>query len=112
MGEQIMGVDYTPVGGLGVKVTDDMVEKFIASEEFTLNEWKDDPYFCLEELGFIYAETGNSYTGRDQDFYLFIDGDNLAEILENVDDFIGDLANFGIHVTNADIKVVEELCID
>ena len=45
-----MGIDYDGVGGIGIELTEELVQRFIAAEYFTEEEWQDDYEDCLETI--------------------------------------------------------------
>jgi hypothetical protein len=106
-----MSIDYEGVGGIGIKLTDDLIKKLIEKNIFTKDEWKEDAYECLERLNIYYQQAGNVFIGI-YDWYLMVDGYNLKEINENVDQFIIDIKNkIGIDLTLSDLKVIEDCFI-
>jgi hypothetical protein len=106
-----MSIDYEGVGGIGIKLTDDLIEKLIEKNIFTKDEWEEDARECLERLNIYYKQAGNVFT-EIYYWYLMVDGDNLKEINENVDQFIIDIKNkIGIDLTLSDLKVIEDCFI-
>ena len=107
-----MGVDWDwyGVGGIGVKVTSDMIELLINNGVFTDEEWEADKDECIDLLGILYSKAGNDYSGETY-FYLFVDGKNLEEVNKNSKIFIEKLSQFGIILKEKDLIVVEDLCV-
>jgi|GEM_PF-6478644 len=103
-----MGVDYNGVGGIGIKVTDDIICELIENGTFIEEDWDDDPDECLNDIGLAYASAGNCYSG-DTYYYWFVSGKNLDEINANANGFIKKLDDLGIRVTTKDLMVIEDL---
>ncbi len=56
-----MGVDYDGVGGIGIELTEEMIEYAIDHEVFTEEEWDDDRDYCLSKgEGFVYSVAGSA----------------------------------------------------
>lgn len=105
-----MGVDYNGVGGIGVKLEDEMIEKLIASGLFSGEEWEEDEQECVEKIRIGYSEAGNCYSGNTW-FYLLVEGETLPEINANKLEFIGRLSDIGITIADEDLKVISDLHI-
>lgn len=106
-----MGIDYDGVGGVGIELTDKMLESAYTIGTFTEEEWDECYDTCLSRTGLSWSQAGNSYSG-DTDFYLFVDANNLAQVLENVDKFIDDVdKHFGRKLEMEDIKVISEILV-
>lgn len=45
-----MNVEFSGVGGVGVKLTAEMINYAIDNEIFTNDDWDDDPLICLSKL--------------------------------------------------------------
>jgi hypothetical protein len=105
-----MGVDYIPVGGIGIKVTHEIKKKLtIVNEGDCCGGCMDS---LLSDLELEYAEAGDgSYTGEENTYYLMVQGSTLVEINENTDEFISKLKSYDIDVSVSDVKVISELHI-
>lgn len=103
-----MSIDYDACAGIGVKVTEEMIEKFIKFRFFTKEDWDDDAPGCLECLNLIYGTAGSYYSGNVW-YYLFVEGDNLREINKNLDKFIKVFNTVGIDLKEEDLEVIEDL---
>jgi len=105
-----MGIDYDGVGGIGIEITKDVLEKFISFGLFTEEQWDEDYYDCLEKIGLLYNTAGNFYSGDMEDLthYLFVRGNNLQEILDNEPEFISALEKFGITISRKDLIVISD----
>ena len=105
-----MGVDYDGVGGIGIEITDYVIDKLINYGLFTRDEWEDDYDFCLSKIGFVYELAGNgSYTGRENDrYYCLVPGSNLMEIVANKMKFIKRFEEFGIMLDDTSLIVISD----
>lgn len=106
-----MGVDHESVGGIGIKVDRDMIEKFISSGLFTEDEWNEkDHQELIERIEIDYDEAGSGgYTGKENIFYLTVKGKNLTEIMDNEEIFRDKLKKFGIILEQKDLIVISDL---
>jgi hypothetical protein len=106
-----MGIDYNGVGGVGIQLTNDKIKKMIEKGVFTQEEWEYDNDECLtSKLKMLYDVGGNSYCGE-KNIYLFVPGPNLKIVNENVKDFIKDLSEVGIDITEEDILIISDYCV-
>jgi len=103
-----MFFDYSPVGGVGIQLTKEMVERLISNGKFSEDDWEDDPDGCIDELGMSYQTAGNSYSDETY-HYLLVEGSTLMEINENVDDFVSELSKNGITISKEEIHVIRDL---
>lgn len=105
-----MGVDYSPLGGIGIRVTKEYKKKLIVANEG--ETYDGDMVSVIEELGITAGTSGSgSYTGEENDYYMMVDGSTLMEINQNSAHFIKTLNSFGIDITEKDLEVIEELHI-
>jgi hypothetical protein len=105
-----MGIDYSGVCGIGVKVNDEIVDKFIENNIFDRGDWEDDPDYCLEKANFIYGAAGSYYSGE-VCYYLFVDGANLAGINKNAPAFVDSLSKLGISIDVDDLIMIEDILV-
>jgi len=104
-----MGVDHDGVGGIGVEITSEMVAQLIENGKFSEDDWDDDAYSCLDELGIEYQKAGaGDYGGQDR-WYWMTPGKTLAEINQNAPDFITRLQSIGINISVDELRVIEDL---
>ncbi len=109
-----MGIDYRGVGGIGIEVTEEMIDSAI---------WKKYPDFdedsnyeeklenLLSESSLEYATAGNAYSGE-TGFYLLVPGSTLGEVQENVPVFLeGILQIFDLKKDPVDLEVISDLLI-
>lgn len=110
-----MGISYGSVGGIGIELTEERIQKFISTGYFTEEEWEDDYYECLvsisEKLELSYESAGNFYNDDDKTHYLLVDGDNLKEVLENYQTFIDKLKTVGIELSIEDLDVISDYVV-
>jgi len=104
-----MSIDYNGVGGIGIKV-EDYVDCFIESKLFTQEEWDDDRYDCVEQIGIPFNSAGNHFCD-DVYYYLQVEGSNLVEINKNALSFIKKLEKYGIFLKLEDLEVISDICI-
>jgi hypothetical protein len=107
-----MSIDYDGVGGIGIELTEELVQKFIAANIFTEEEWEDDYYECLEKVeetfGIATDTAGNFYSDRDITHYLFVDGSNLKDILENHVTFLEKMKSVGVDLSLEDLELISD----
>lgn len=101
-----MGVDYSPVGGVGIKVTDKIKNKLRVAN----NGDGDDITEILDSLELPYAQAGDgNYSGNDNDFYLKVEGETLVEINSNAPAFIEKLKGYNVDISLNDLIMIEDL---
>lgn len=101
-----MGVDYTNVSGVGIILTDEMVDKFIEHGGFTREEYEEDDVWELEQLGFK-VQQGN-WTG-DELIYLTVEGKTFVEVTNHVSNFIQKLQSYEIRIDREDLLVLNDI---
>ncbi len=106
-----MGTSYIGVGGIGIKITKGIVQKFIDNGHFTQEEWNGDFDECLYKIDLEYKRSGNFYCGERGPIYVFVPGNNLKEINENAEQFIENFKKFGVEISIEDLKVVSDYLI-
>jgi hypothetical protein len=77
-----MSVDYDGVGGIGISLTEERIQKLIEHNIFTQEEYNDGSYEAIEKLNLIYSCAGDSYCEQTY-FYLFVEGGTLKEVMDN-----------------------------
>jgi len=106
-----VSIDYNGVGGIGIKVTDEILEFFKKNGIFTDEDWDQDGHNeCLSKLDILYSVAGSSYSGKFR-YYLFVEGKNLEEINKNSKQFIDKLAEYDLIIELKDLIVIEDLYI-
>jgi hypothetical protein len=104
-----MGVDVKSIAGIGLKLTDEMLEKIRNSKDIPIELWEYDPAWELnEELGFNVEIAGSSCTG-DIYYYLFLEGEILQDFRDNIVDVISKLKECDIHVDDNDFKLIRDI---
>lgn len=107
-----MGIDYSAVGGIGFKLTQEHFSKMIEGGLFTEEQLEEDLFEDLlfdlcDEIPVDIETSGNSYTGNIVKWAL-IPGKTFEEILENEDAFLKWFQKYGIEISRKDLKVVSE----
>ena len=107
-----MGVDYDGVGGIGIELTEEMIEYAIDHEVFTEEEWDGDRDYCLSKgEGFVYSVAGSAWSG-DICHYLFVPAATLGSINEKAPIFVEKVKEyFGVDIAVDDLKVIEDIYI-
>lgn len=103
-----MSVNYYGVGGIGILITDDRINKFIESNLFSKKDWNDDPYECMDIVGISWVSGGDLYF-EEYNFYFLVEGDNLEEINKNEKSFRNKLSKYGIFIQQKDLIVISDL---
>lgn len=109
-----MGISYDGVGGIGIELTEEIIQKLIAANIFTEEEWEDDYYTCLDTIGDTWGVlfgTGGSHYSGDLNHYIFVDGSNLKEIMENYPNFLEKLKNVGVELSIEDLKLISDYSV-
>lgn len=103
-----MGVDYDGVGGVGIRMTEAVIDKFISAGLFTEDEWHDDPEGCCETVKLPYATYGSAYSGQETRV-LLVDGKTFGDIKRNAPAFVERLKALGLDaLTEDDLEVIAE----
>lgn len=105
-----MSVDYEVVGGIGVTITDEIVDKMIVFGAFDRQDWIDDKDTCLDEIGITYVTAGNAYIG-DETYYWMIEADTLFDVNHEAPKFIAALTKVGIDINKDALEVISDLLI-
>jgi len=102
-----MSIDYSPVGGIGLEVTDEIRKKLVVANK---GDFDGDMNSLLSDLEFNYEEAGDgSYSGDDNIFYIMVDGDTLTEVNKNVKKLIKKLSSMKIEVDIDSFKIISDL---
>lgn len=103
-----MGVEYDAIGGIGIEVSDELIQSAIDNGLFTIEDYQIDSYECLEKFGESIGEAGSCWTGETE-FYLFVKGYTLGDINKNAPAFVKRLGDFGTVVEVDDLQLVYEV---
>lgn len=104
-----MGVDYTPVSGVGIEVTKDIKKKLVMANGGDFDGCLES---LLDDLELVYQDAGSgSYTGEENTYYLKVEGSTLTEINRNSEPFLKKLEGFGISLTVDDLIMINDLCV-
>jgi hypothetical protein len=104
-----MGVDYSAVGGIGIRVNK-YINKIIESGAFTQEEWNEDCEYCLDSISIKYRIYGNTLSSKCH-YAWMVTGKNLEEVISSAAPFIASFANIGVHLNLTDLEVIEESLI-
>lgn len=99
-----MGVDFDAEGGLGIRITKDILDKL------HYDEAKEDMEDFIEKQGIPYIHFGSYYSGE-VDYAFVVEGETYKEIKANIPSFIGILQSKDIHITEDDLELIAELLI-
>jgi len=111
-----MGIDYRGVGGIGIEVTEQMINEAIElkypdgdfDEDAGYHEKLDD---LLSESPLEYETAGDAYSGETT-FYLLVPGSTLGAVQKNVPVFLeGILQVFNIKKDPAELEVISDLLV-
>lgn len=107
-----MGAEYSGVGGIGVRLTDDMVWDIVDSGIISQRDWDVDGADCLPGDGgdFDAVQAGNSW-GGDTYYYLMMKSETLSGCWDAMEGFIDALAGLGVSIAVEDIKVVSDIYV-
>ena len=105
-----MGIDYNGVGGIGIEFSYDIVEKCIESNIFTEEDWEDDYDECFSKLGLSYHTAGNLMCDEGI-HYVFVEGSNLKEIIENYPTFLEKMKSVGVELSVEDLKLISDYSV-
>ena len=105
-----MGVDYSPVGGIGIKIEGKIKNKLIVANDG--ESYDGDMDSLCGDLDLTCSESGDgNYTGDENDWYIMVEGETLMEINKNAPKLIEKLSGYGINIKMGELKVIQELCI-
>ena len=103
-----MGVGYDCFGCIGIRVTEAMVDKFIAAGLFTEDEWHEDPDGCCETVKLPYSTYGSACSGEETRV-LLVEGNTFGDIKRNAPAFIERLKSLGFDAFTEDkLEVIPE----
>jgi hypothetical protein len=100
-----VGVDYSPVGGIGIELTDEILG--VLQKAVDLYEDKES---LLGELELDYKEAGDgNYSGDENIFYIVAEGNNLRETTESAIELSKRLKELGVDISSDDFIVIQDL---
>jgi hypothetical protein len=107
-----MGVEYRGVGGIGVRLTDDMVRDIVDSGVISQRDWDVDGADCLPGDGgdFDAMQAGNSW-GGDTHYYLMMKSETLSGCWDALEGFMEALEELGMSLSLEDVKVVSDIYV-
>jgi hypothetical protein len=106
-----MSIGYNAVGGIGIKVTSEIIQALINKDVFTQSDYDEYGNECLEGLGLKFEVSGNMYTDEIQ-YYFILEGNDLEELIANYVPFrkkFNELTD--ITLNPQDFKIFSELYI-
>mgnify|MGYP003612489272 CR=1 FL=1 len=111
-----MDTEVKGIGGVGIKVTEEMFVKMIDADWFSDDlEPSDDACECLNEaagiIGCKLEVGGNTANDGTSCCYLLLDSDTLFGCVEKSAEFLGKLNDIGINVTSKDLKIISDFVI-
>lgn len=106
-----MSVDYDSVSGIGIEVTPEVRERFMATGLFDADDWDRDPHACLQKLGLVTGTAGSCYDNEGFTYYLFVEGKTFGEIVANVPGFVATLASWGVDVVAGELELVSDMMV-
>ena len=111
-----MSMQVKGIGGVGIKVTEEMFAKMIDADWFSDDlEPSDDACECLEEaaeiIGCRLGFGDNAANDGELRCYLLVDSDTLFGCVEKSAEFLGKLNDIGINVTSKDLKIISDFVI-
>ncbi len=101
--------NWHTVCGVGIKLTDKMIDVAIKRGIFPECMWDDDEEWCLGQLGVRAQQAGSNEYGFC--WYLFVDGDTLGEVNRNANDFLKKIRCLGVDISKEDLLIVDETFI-
>lgn len=100
-----------PVGGIGIKITDEMIKNLIETGAMTEEDWEDANKDVLPSDLFFWSEVaGNSYTDEYR-YYLLVPANTYLDVKNNINMFISKLAEYNINITEEDLMVINDVLI-
>ena len=85
-----MGVDYYPVAGFSIKMTDEIEKRISDLADETMPDWEKDYETVFDALDIGYAEIGSSWSGDTEHIPLFIP-ENAIDLDKQIAEWLKDL---------------------
>jgi hypothetical protein len=104
-----MGTITDYVSGIGIKLSEDNIN--ILKENLGVDDIYRLDISIQHTLGFKATFCGNSWITEAIRYYIFVPGENLTEINQNVPNFISKLKAIGVNIDLSDIVVVSDMDI-
>ena len=107
-----MGVDYDSMGGIGVYLDDEKLDKLFATGAISKEDWEElGPDDCFDRLDLpSWTTVGNEYSGQTEIVFI-IKGSSLVEVVGNEAAFREKFAKYGIDIALNDLLVISELYV-
>ncbi len=103
-----MGVSYNVVGGVGIKITEDIIDTLIDNGAFSEEDWEEYGNECVDEFFDYECKTAGNACFGETTQYLLIEGDTLADVNSNSANFIKKLNKKGLKITKEDLIIISE----
>lgn len=103
-----MGVDYEGIGGIGIRLTDDMVDQAVDKGFFDHDEWDDCNNECLDKLGILYVGAGCALSGEVH-YYFMVDGETYKELKDNIPKFVDEYNKIFKEISEDDLQVISDI---
>ena len=101
-----MGVDYDAVGGIGIRVTKERLQKLGYNEDDN-----DVSSFLDDVVGVTYSEYGSCYSENSLEYAWMVPGSKYLECVKNIPEFLKELNDKNLNVTEEDLEIIEEIFI-
>ncbi len=106
-----MGTEYEGVGGIGIEITEQMIDVFISKGLFTREDYQDVGADCLNFLGLESKTAGNLWNGECLEYFI-VPGNTLGEVKANIPGFLQALYYaLGYKIEEDSLEVVADICI-
>ena len=105
-----MSLDYSSIGGIGIKVNYDIEKAIVSSGLFTDEDIEEDLLSCLESVWHKAEQAGNCYNGELRHYFM-VEGSNLGSIKKNTVLLIAAMKEIGIDIKEDDLAVISDLLV-
>ena len=108
-----MSIDYSASGGVGFKITRDMLLESKTLKESDIEKFDDSPSDFFDDLlkasCISYQEYGNSYSGDVNYMAVMSNANTLKEAIDNSDQFLKEFnERFGLNKQLCEIEIISE----
>ena len=102
-----MGVDYDAAGGIGIRITPEILEKLGYNEEDDegISEFLDN-----HKLGVLYTSYGDAYQGEFE-YAWIVKCKKYLDVVKNIPEFLSKLNAVGFNFTEEDLEAIVEINI-
>jgi len=111
-----MCVDFSPIGGMGLVLTPELMEKFeqlnIVPSGTMLSEGPQEVMETIcKRFDTIWAASGNTLESGFSAYFISPKGKNLNEVIESSNKLVTQFCECGMNISFEDIVFIEELLI-